>query len=134
MGNTEALLTLSQGRVPGVVAYIGTVPAVNLAAAYANAAFTASIKTAYGIASDGSDYAAKTAGHDPALLDPRLFKRVPMWALVATDDTALKWTPFAARVAAYQGEVITVPTTGGHSTSQIAAHAADMRAFAAAYI
>lgn len=49
MGSIEALLTLAQNRIPGIYGYIGTSPTYSLSDAYANAAFTSAITTAYGI-------------------------------------------------------------------------------------
>lgn len=137
MGGIESLLSLAERRIPGVVAWIGTVPTANLAENYANALFTATIKTAYGIAADGSDYAAKTVDHDPMLKGGSAFRGVPMYALVATDDTSVtpsaNWQSFAPLVTPYAKEVVTVNVTGGHSTTQIATKAPDMVAFADKY-
>ena len=47
--------------------FIGIYPVCNLANMYLNATYKTQIKTAYGIVDD-SEYAAKTAGHDPMLL------------------------------------------------------------------
>jgi len=47
------------------------------------------IRAAYGIAADGSDYAAKTAGYDPALRSPADFKGVPIWSTYSTLDTSV---------------------------------------------
>ena len=96
-----------------------------------------SIRLAYGIASDGSDYAAKTAGHDPILLDPRVFGGVPMYVVVATDEEALDqsrhWDVFAPRVAPYSPAMKRLNITGGHSTTAIAGNAASMVDFAKKY-
>lgn len=120
MGGIESLVTLAQRRIPGVVAWAGTSPTSNLGTAYANATFTASIQGAYGIAGDGSDYAAKTAGHDPMLLDADVFRGLPMMFLHATDDAvipkATNTDMFKARIAPFALEVIDVAgITGGHS-------------------
>lgn len=141
MGGIESLLSLAEGRIPGVVAWIGSVPTAsldamwNLTPGYLDR--IEHIRTAYGIAADGSDYAAKTAGHDPMMLDPRLFGGVPMYAVVATDDEALDqsrhWDVFAPRVAPYATEMKRLNITGGHSTNQIAANAASMVEFAKKY-
>lgn len=68
MGGVGGLnLMLSKSYVKG---WYGIYPACNLAYCFSgqgSATFTADIKAAYGIASDGSDYASKTAGFDPLL-------------------------------------------------------------------
>lgn len=141
MGGIESLLTLASGRIPGVVAWTGSVPTASLDAAWnftpGYLDRTAEIKTAYGIASDGSDYATKTAGHDPMLLDPTMFGGVPMFAVVATDDAAVdpsrNWNAFAPRVAPYSVEMQRFDVTGGHSSSSIGANAARFVAFANRY-
>lgn len=120
MGSIEGLLSLAERRIPGVVGYIGTSPTYDLAANYANATFTATIKTAYGIAGDGSDYAAKTAGHDPALMVASAFRGMPALILAASDDTvvtaAANAVPLAAVLAPFATEILTkVDNTGGHS-------------------
>ncbi|NKW08221.1 hypothetical protein GS938_21130 [Rhodococcus hoagii] len=141
MGGIESLLSLAQGRIPGVVAWIGSVPTASLEAAWdftpGYLDRTVEIKAAYGIAGDGADYASKTAGHDPMLLDPKAFGGVPMYAVVATDDTSVhqarNWDVFAPRVAPYAQEMKRLDITGGHSSSQIAANAASMVEFAKKY-
>lgn len=137
MGGIESLLTLAERRIP-CVAWIGTVPTANLAAQHANASFTSTIRTAYGIAGDGSDYAAKTAGHDPVLMPGYAFRGVPMWALIATLDPAVppatNWDVFSAIVAPYAAEMVRLDfVTSDHSTTQIASNAAAMVAFADKY-
>jgi acetyl esterase/lipase len=134
MGGIESLITLSQRRIPGVVAWCGTSPTSNLRTAYDNAAFTASIAGAYGIAGDGSDYAAKTTGHDPMLLDGDAFRGLPMMFLHATDDAvipkATNTDMFKARIAPFALEVIDVGgITGGHSFTVTSTQAAAIIAF-----
>lgn len=124
MGALESLLALNDGRIPGVCGWAATHPATNLAAAYADrfgVGFTALIRTAYGIASDGFDYASKTAGHDPNLLSFTAFRGVPKWILYATDDAAVDQSQnavsFIARAASAGEAVQFQTTTGGHSAS-----------------
>lgn len=134
MGGMEALLSLAERRLPGIAALILTVPATNLAENYANALFTATITTAYGIS---GDYAAKTAGHDPTLLPMTAYRGVPIWALYASDDAsvtpAANWQTFAPLITPYSPEVVTTVVTGGHSTASIASNAAAMVTFADKY-
>lgn len=137
MGGIESLLTLAERRIP-CVAWIGTVPTANLAAQHANASFTSTIRTAYGIAADDSDYATKTAGHDPVLMPGYAFRGVPMWALIATGDTAVppatNWDVFEDIVSPYAAEMVRLDfATSDHSTTQIASNTAAMVAFADKY-
>lgn len=136
MGALESLLALNDGRIPGVCGWAATHPATNLAAAYADrfsVGFTSLIRTAYGIASDGSDYASKTAGHDPNLLNfGTAFRGVPKWILYSTDDAAvdqsLNAVSFISRAAAVGEAVQSQTTTGGHSAS-ISSFTASLVAF-----
>ena len=137
MGGAESLLTLAQRRIPAV-AWLGSVPVTNLATSYANATFTATIESAYGIASGGADYAAKTAGHDPNLMSGAAFRGLPMWVLIATGDTdvppAQNFDLFGATVSPYAAELVRIDAAGGHSASAIATNAPAMVAFANKYV
>lgn len=137
MGGIESLLTLAEGRIGGIVAWVGSVPTTNLSANYANNLFTGSINTAYGINSDGSNYNEKTSGHDPSLKEGYKFRGIPMYALVATDDVIVKanenWQLFEPIVKPFATELVTVNVNGGHSTGEIANHANKMLEFASKY-
>jgi hypothetical protein len=144
MGGLESLLSLAERRIPGVVAWVGTVPVCNLAANYVGTGnaqlFTSTIATAYGIAGDGSDYATKTLGHDAILKDGQAFRGLPMWVLVSTDDTSVipadNWNLMEPKIQPYAAEYVRVNTTGtgGHSTTAIASNASAMVTFANKYI
>lgn len=137
MGAIESLNALADGRIPGVVGWATTHPAISLKSAYDDlfsVGFTALIKTAYGIAADGSDYASKTAGRDAMLLEPGLsFRGVPMWVLYATDDAAVDQSrnaiPFVAKIQAIGVDIEVQTTTGGHSAA-IAAFMTSLTNFA----
>jgi hypothetical protein len=129
MGGIESLNALSENKIP-CVAWAGTSPTFDLQKNYNNATFTSVIKTAYGIASDGSDYATKTAGRNPALMNPSVFRGLPMWVAAASDDTIVlkvdNGDKLANVVANTAIEVVKVDVaTGGHAfditayTSQI---------------
>lgn len=127
MGGVESLNVLARDAIPGVMAWAGTVPTYDLAENYANALFTSVITSAY-----DSDYAANSVGHDPNLMGPALFRGIPMWMLVATDDTSV--TPSANGLAmsndlADYNAITKVEVTGGHSTSAIASNASTIVAF-----
>lgn len=137
MGGLESLLVIARKAIPGIVAWIGTVPVSSLATAHAKSDFTGSLRTAYGIASDGSDYDAKTAGHDPVFMPPAAFRGLPVWALVATDDTAVPpgghFDLLQPILAVHAAEMVRINVTGGHSTGQITSRAQEMVAFADKY-
>lgn len=125
MGGMDMLNCLARESIPGVAAIALSVPAVNLAANYANATFTSIIDIAYGIT---GDYAAKTAGHDPALMDPRVFGSLPVLAIIATDDTvvlpAQNWNLIEPGIQATSPDYQRINGTGGHSMATIGASAA----------
>ncbi|MBI1857186.1 alpha/beta hydrolase [Candidatus Saccharibacteria bacterium] len=114
MGGLSATLTLAARKVPAASLAL-IYPATNLAASYANASFTAGINTAYGIS---GDYAAKTAGHDPALMAGTAFRGVPVWGIASTDDVtmnkAANLDAFVTAVTPYAAEVTTLTSTGTH--------------------
>lgn len=127
MGGIESLNALARDTIPGVAAWAGTSPTYDLAENHANSLFTATIDAAY-----GGDFVNNAVGHDPAKMDARLFRGIPMWMLIATDDTSV--TPAANGQALYAAVSPFVPTTkvevtGGHSTGQIATRAADIAAW-----
>lgn len=88
MGGTVTLTTLAQRQIPNIVGFVGIEPVVDLRAAY-DGNYGASIRNAYGIAADGSDYDSKTAGHNPALRSGWEFRGVPMWLTGSPNDTAV---------------------------------------------
>jgi hypothetical protein len=127
MGGPTGLQTLADTRIPGVCGWAGIYPVINLAYEYATyPTFAALIKTAFGIAADGSDYAAKTAGYDVALLADTAFRHrtnptgdgVPLRFYASAGDTvvpkAQNTDPFAARVAAHHAEADVVVCSGDH--------------------
>lgn len=118
MGSTVSLNTIARRKVPGITCWYGIQPACNLAAAYAGA-FTSVIKTAYGIAADGSDYAAKTAGYDPMTREGWEFRGLPMRVVASPADTAVPKAQHAdvlvAKVQPYAQAISMLVVSGGHS-------------------
>jgi pimeloyl-ACP methyl ester carboxylesterase len=90
MGGIESLNTLSENKIP-CVAWAGTSATYNLKYCYQNcsAGIISAIQGAYNIAGDGSNYAAQTAGRDPALMPASTFRGLPMWMASALDDTTI---------------------------------------------
>ena len=93
MGGLTGLLTAANG-LPGLCAWFGIYPVCSLSSMFAlNAGtYAAAIRTAYGIAANGSDYSTKTAGHDPVLVSPSLFTFLPMRFWASPDDTVVEKT------------------------------------------
>lgn len=119
MGGTESLNCLARNIIPGVVSWSGTSVTANLGFNYTSALFKTDITNAYGIASDGSNYAAMTAGFDPILRSGDAFRELPMMIVYATDDTVVDYTQNAqkliANVTPYCPDLRVSTTTGGHS-------------------
>jgi len=123
MGGIETMLTLAERRIPGIVAAALSVPTFSLANNHANTNFTGTIRTAYGIASNGSDYDTKTIGHDPALMQPAAFRGIPIYVVIATDDAAVDPTGNGEALVTRLSDsnpLTVIRATGGHQTSAIA--------------
>lgn len=121
MGGIESLNVLAENKIP-CNAWIGTVPTYDLLDNYQNPLFTGVIKAAYGISEDGSNYAEKTKGRDPATLDALAFKCVPMMILAPPDDASVSKATngdvLAQRVEGVALELVNVNVpSGGHSFS-----------------
>lgn len=120
MGGLDAF----SGTFSSVYTYVGVLavkPACNLAAMYAGV-FVTDIKTAYGIAGDGSNYATKTYGSDPVLVDPDVYPVTLMHFVAASDDTlvvtATNTDVMVAMLDDLMIECSTRIVTGDHSSSQ----------------
>jgi pimeloyl-ACP methyl ester carboxylesterase len=118
MGGLGSLLSAVDERIPDVRAWCGSSPICSLSWAYEQAGWTTEIKTEYGIASDGSDYASKTAGNDP-LLKPEAFAGLPMFFVSSPADTVVTKAnnadQLAAAVGPYAAEVKTYTAAGQHN-------------------
>lgn len=68
MGGLPALLSYAVNEIPNLIGVLGVCPVCNLGDMWTRGVYTESIRGAFGIAENGSDYAAKTSGYDPALL------------------------------------------------------------------
>lgn len=118
MGGLSGLLCVADGTIP-VAGWYGIYPVCSLADMWADGlgTYADAIKAAYGIAPDGSDYVAKTAGHDPLLLAGSLYD-IPMRFTASPDDTVVDKTAnsdaMSALVADYTPEETVVACTGNH--------------------
>ena len=88
MGGIGALNALTTGAIPNVLGVYLTDPTFDLRQRYDSSEGRATtIREAYGIATDGSDYDQKTAGYDPALRPAADFQGVPIRIYSSTGDT-----------------------------------------------
>lgn len=85
MGGASALNALTTGTFPDPLGIYLTDPVVSLRQRY-DAGQAATIRAAYGIASDGSNYDEKTEGYDPALRPPEDFRGTPISVVASTND------------------------------------------------
>jgi hypothetical protein len=136
MGGLPALNALAQRKfpTPAAAAFVGGV--CDLDVLYANATYTAAIKTAFGVAADGSDYDAKTAGFNPIDREGWELRGVPARFYTSTgDSTVPKGTncdPMAAKILPFAPEANVVLGSGGHlDASQF--QASDLLAFFESY-
>jgi pimeloyl-ACP methyl ester carboxylesterase len=91
MGGLGSLMSAVDPRIPGVKAWCASSPLTSLAYAYAKTSegWDAEMRTEYGIAVGGADYAAKTAGSDPMLLPTSRFAGLPMYVIASPADTVV---------------------------------------------
>lgn len=117
MGGCTGLQTFAAG---GYVAWFGIFPVCSLSSMFASNAgtYAGAIRAAFGIASDGSDYASKTSGHDPALLSSAAFSRLPMRFWASASDTVVAKTmntdAMKTLVAGSKAESEVVVCSGDH--------------------
>lgn len=107
MGGLATANAVAAATVPNVAGAISIDAAFDLAQMYSNAVYTASIKTAYGIASDGSDYATKTAGFDPMLKPGSAYGSLPWRFYASNSDTSV---PRASHGDAMRTKVLPLAT------------------------
>lgn len=100
MGGVPALLAYAGSILPRIAGFVGICPATNLGQAWLNGALTTAIRDAYGIAVDGSDYASKTAGHDPMLLAASAWNGKRLLMFASPDDTTIPKASHADALAA----------------------------------
>lgn len=119
MGGCTGLLTAAAGFT-GLCAWFGIYPVCSLSNMFGGnaGAYASAIRSAYGIASDGSDYASKTSGFDPALKSAALFDRLPMRFWASSGDTVVTKSGntdvMKALVAASKAESEVVVCSGDH--------------------
>lgn len=119
MGGATSLNLLAARTIPGIVAVCGIDGLYNLSLVPAlSGSFATAIYAAYGAAADGSDFAAKKAGHDPALMDAKLWRGVGLrWYSGAGDTLVLKSAhadALVAKAAPYAAEANVIDHAGAH--------------------
>lgn len=119
MGGIAALNALHTGTIPNVLGVYLTDPTYDLRQRYDNGR-APEIKAAYGLAADGSDYATKTAGYDPALAPVADFRGVPIKMIASSGDTsvplALHGQKLKERLAGANKVELIDTGTAGHNT------------------
>lgn len=120
MGGMGALNALLTGVVPGVLGLYLTDPVCNLFDRY-NSSRQGLIQTAYGIASNGSDYSTKTAGYDPVLRHWTDFRGAPVYCIASTGDDLVPMATNAQLLydtfSQHVDMQLEVHTTAGHNTA-----------------
>jgi hypothetical protein len=116
MGGMATLNDMVNGVIPykgSLLCYAGC----DLRWMYDNG-FSANIKSAYGIAGDGSDYDAKTAGHDPVLMSADDYIGFRLRFYASAGDAVISKThntdEMETLVAAHATECVVVACTGTH--------------------
>lgn len=120
MGGMGALNALLTGVVPGVLGMYLTDPVCNLWDRY-NSTRQGLIQTAYGIASNGSDYSTKTAGYDPMLRHWTDFRGTPVYCIASTGDDLVPIATNAQMLydtfSQHLDFTLDVHTTAGHGAA-----------------
>lgn len=123
MGGLTMMILAAQGRIATTRAVVSIDGALSLRAAYdtAGQAYGAQIRAAYGIASDGSNYTSKTAGHDAVLLDMASFNGLRLFVEHSTGDLhvpkANHSDVFLANLGSNALQLVTRTGSGGHVTA-----------------
>lgn len=120
MGAVGALNCLTRNIIPNVLGIYLTDPVVSLRQRYDFGGTPKQyIEEAYGIATDGSDYAEKTAGYDPLLERADRFKGVYVSCVASTGDTTIPYSEhlqkLIAKLQGYNNIQSTILSSAGHS-------------------
>lgn len=119
MGGGCVLEILARNEMPNVLAALIIAPAVSLAELYANGTYKPYIRTAYEFTTD-AEYAAATAGHDPAQKAGYEFNGIPLMAVHSPGDTvcSIEYTAeLVARVEDYAPAVL-ITSSGAHMATE----------------
>jgi hypothetical protein len=116
MGGAGVLNAIGRKAVPNILGAYLVQPVVSLRHRWDNGQ-QGNIRTAYGIAADGSDYEAKTAGYDPALRAGWEYQGVPFYIACSYQDaqvTAVHHADVLAGLLSGYSPVERFYGTGGH--------------------
>lgn len=114
MGGLSGLSAYAGNLYANVRGYVGIQPCTNLSAMFAANAgsYASSIRTAYGIAADGSDYATKTSGYDPNLYTTSVWSGKSFRFYASSGDTVVSKTNNS-------DAMLTKVTSGGASVASV---------------
>lgn len=115
MGGQVALNLLPRQEIPNVSAYVGVGAVASLDNLWTS--YASSIRPAFGIAADGSNYEAKTAGYRPEDRPGSDFRGIPMMLVHSAGDKTCSIESareLAAKVAPYAPEASVIESTGEH--------------------
>lgn len=119
MGAMVALNAITHDVVPGVLGVYLTDPVTNLSWSF-NGPRRELIRTAYGIAQDGTDYEEKTEGFDPNLCNWTEFKGTPIHIIGSTGDTMVPFAShgqeLAAKLSPRQDVMLVTLNSAGHGS------------------
>ena len=92
MGGLCGLSLIAAGTIANCLGFYGIYPVCSLSTLFASNAgpFSPAIRTAYGIAANGSDYSSKTSGFDPLLVSAASFATRLRFTASASDVTVGK--------------------------------------------
>lgn len=120
MGSLSVLNSLVRRSLPTPAAVCTVGGVVDLDVLWANntGSFAASIRSAYGIATDGSDYYSKTAGYNPVSRAGWEYRGVPMRFYTSAGDTtvprATNQDILSSKVTPYAPEATVSAKSGAH--------------------
>lgn len=117
MGGLSSLQAAAADDIP-VTAWAGIYPVTNLRAMWDQGRYRSQIAGAHGALTDGTDYAAKIAPHDPTTYDPSVFDGLPMRFYASPEDRIVPASQntdtFASAVSGHATEGEIVPHVGEH--------------------
>ena len=120
MGGIAAQNALLTNTIPNVAGLYLTDPTYSLLQRYENGR-KSEIDSAYEIAADGSDYAEKTHGYDPALRHWSHYRGIPIRVLASSKDSAIDLALHGQKLKTYLADHndvdLTDTGTTGHNTA-----------------
>jgi pimeloyl-ACP methyl ester carboxylesterase len=118
MGGATVVSLYSRDSIPKVRAAVGIDSALSLGYAHNKAVYQPSVRAAYGIAANGSDYAARTAGYDPLTFNASTFDGKRLFLSASPADTSIppaqNTTPFVDRITGHPAVLELYTGAGTH--------------------